>query len=176
MALRALPLAFLFALGLAGAVSAAEPLTGTYRVTGQTVDKATGIAREISGTISVKQEGARYRSRFELRTVLPGSHAAPAQVLGTGEGTVEGQKLRGTADTQLLTSAAGVDVGFVGMPRTISARIRSTSVATVEPDGSITVEIDNEPAEGDAYAPTRTRLQGSRVPDKPDKPAKTTPR
>jgi hypothetical protein len=167
MSIRGLALSIAVALGLAGATAGAESLSGTYKVTGQTVDKATGIGREISGTISLKQEGARYSSRFELRTVLPGSHAAPAQVLGTGEGTVEGQKLVGTADTQLLTSPAGVDVGFIGMPRTISARIRSSSVATVESDGSITVEIDNEPAPGDAYAPTHTKLRGTRLPDRP---------
>jgi hypothetical protein len=90
--------------------------------------------------------------------------------MGHGEGTVEGQQLRGTADTQLLTSAAGVDAGFIGMPRQVSARIRSSSVATLAADGSIKIEIDNEAAEGATYSPTRTVLKGTRVREKPAKP------
>jgi hypothetical protein len=166
MASRAFPWLLALVLG-AGAATAGEPLTGTYRVSGETIDKATGGRREISGTIYLKHEGDRYTSRSELRTVTPGSHAAPAQVLGTGEGTVEGKTLRGTSESQILTSVAGVDAGFIGMPRQVSARIRSTSVATVAADGSIRVEIDNEPAEGDTYSPTRTVLKGTRISDEP---------
>lgn len=169
MATRALSWLFLIAF-VASPALAVESFTGTYRVSGETIDKATGGRREISGTIYLKQEGNRYTSRSELKTVLPGTEAAPAQVLGTGEGTVEGQTLRGTSDTQILTSVAGVDAGFIGMPRQVSARIRSTSVATVAPDGSIRVEIDNEPAEGETYSPTRTVLKGTRVRSDPTKP------
>lgn len=156
---------------------AAEPETagaasGRYRVAGETVDKATGARREISGTITLQHRGDEYSATFELRTVLPGAHATPAQaqVLGTGSGRVEGRTLRGTADTQVLSSAVpGVDAGFVGMPRQVSARIRSSSVAEVAADGTITIEIDNEPAKGDAYSPTHTKLKGKREqPRQPD--------
>ena len=145
-------------------------LSGRYRVSGETVDKATGVARGISGTISLQQEGGAYTTNFELRTVLPGSEASPAQaqVLGTGSGQIEGRKLRGTADTQILSSPVpGVDAGFVGMPRQISARIRSSSLAEIAEDGSIRIEIDNEPAEGEAYRPTRTVLKGERETPRP---------
>lgn len=149
------------------APAAAEPVgagvSGRYRVSGETIDKATGARRPISGTIRLAQADGGYTASFELRTVLPGSDAAPAQVLGTGSGTVDGATLRGTADTQLLVSnVPGVDAGFVGMPREVSARIRSTSVATIGADGRITIEIDNEPAEGARYRPTHTVLEGRR--------------
>ena len=144
---------------------AAGAASGRYRVSGETVDKATGARRAISGSITVQHEGDAYTASFELRTVLPGPQASPAQaqVLGTGSGKVEGRTLRGTASTQILSSSVpGVDAGFVGMPRRVSARIRSSSVAEIAPDGSISVEIDNEPASGDAYRPTHTLLKGRR--------------
>jgi hypothetical protein len=153
---------------MAPAAGAEDPpglvtVSGRYRVSGETTDKATGAHRTISGTLSVQQEGGTYTASFELRTVQPGSEAAPAQVLGTGAGTVEGHTLRGTASTQLLVSAVpGVDAGFVGMPRQVSARIRSTSRAEIGADGTIEIEIDNDPAEGDAYRPTHTLLKGRR--------------
>jgi len=48
------------------------------------------------------------------------------------------------------------------MPRQVSARIRSTSRAEIGADGTIEIEIDNDPAEGDAYRPTHTVLKGRR--------------
>lgn len=150
------------------APAAAEPpstagVSGRYRVSGETIDKATGARRSISGTIRLAQADGGYTASFELRTVLPGSEAAPAQVLGTGSGTIEGDTLRGTADTQLLVSnVPGIDAGFVGMPREISARIHSTSLATIAADGRIAIEIDNDPAEGESYRPTHTVLEGRR--------------
>ena len=153
-----------FLISDAGPSRAAEAAwaSGRYRVEGETVDKATGARREISGTITLQQEGDEYSATFELRTVLPGTATpAQAQVLGTGSGKVEGRTLRGTADTQILSSAVpGVDAGFVGMPRQVSARIRSSSVAELAADGRISIEIDNEPAQGEAYRPTRTTLHG----------------
>jgi len=150
-----------------GAADALAPgaASGRYRVSGETIDKATGARRAISGSILVQHEGEAYTASFELRTVLPGPQASPAQaqVLGTGSGKVEGRMLRGTASTQILSSSVpGVDAGFVGMPRQVSARIRSSSVAEIGPDGSIEIEIDNDPAEGDAYRPTHTVLKGRR--------------
>jgi hypothetical protein len=48
------------------------------------------------------------------------------------------------------------------MPRVVSARIRSSSVARLAGDGSIEIEIDNEPAAGERYRPTHTVLKGRR--------------
>jgi hypothetical protein len=45
----------------------------------------------------------------------------------------------------------------------VSTRIRSSSLATVSTDGSVTVKIESTPAPGEQYAPTRTTLRGSRI-------------
>jgi hypothetical protein len=139
--------------------------SGHYRASGETVDKATGARRAISGSVTVHHRGDAYSAYFELRTVLPGAHVPPieAQVVGTGTGKVAGRTLRGKADTQILTSLPGSDPRSVSSPRRLSARIRSRSVAEIAPDGSISIEIENEPAPGDAYQPTQTVLKGERI-------------
>jgi hypothetical protein len=175
MTRRGLSLTAVSALGLATALALGcgrqaapkeEPisLAGRYRVEGETVNKTTGERRAITGMIVLKQEGDRFTSHSELRTVLPGSQATPAEVLGTGEGTIEGNIIKGEAHSQLLRSEVpGVDAGFVGMPRAVTARVRSTSLGTVEADGSIRVELENVGEAGAAYEPTRTTLTGKRL-------------
>jgi hypothetical protein len=139
--------------------------SGQYRVSGETVDGATGMRRAISGSITVHHRGDVYSATFELRTALPGAHVPPleAQVVGNGTGKVTGRTLRGKADTQMLAGLPGSDPRSVSAPRRLSARIRSRSVAEIAPDGSISIEIENEPAPGDAYQPTRTLLKGERI-------------
>jgi hypothetical protein len=139
--------------------------SGHYHVSGETVDRATGARRVISGSITVHHRGDAYSASFDLRTVLPGAHDPPleAQVVGTGNGKVAGRTLRGKADTQMLTGLPGPDSRSVSSPRRLSARIRSRSVAEIAPDGSISIEIENEPARGDAYQPTHTVLKGERI-------------
>ena len=79
-------------------------------------------------------------------------------------GTVKGRKLSGTAETQLvMATVPGIDPGFAYVPRMVSTRITSTSIATVEPDGTVSIEIKSQPVPGAEYAPTRTTLHGSRV-------------
>ena len=141
-------------------------ITGRYEVTGVTIDQATGGQRPILGRMSLRVEGDRYTSHFELSTRYPGSQAVPAEVVGTGQGTVEGDLLRGSADTTLVASSVpGVDVGFAFVPREVSTRIVSTSEARLFADGSVRIEIENAPASGAEYAPTRTILVGYRVGD-----------
>jgi hypothetical protein len=83
--------------------------------------------------------------------------------VGTGAGRVEGTVLIGTADTNLLVaSVPGVDVGFAYVPREVGPRIVSRSRAEFAADGTLQVEIENEPAEGEDYEPTRTSLVGYR--------------
>ena len=96
----------------------AMPLTGTYQVSGTTVDKATGAERGVSGTIIVKAEGDTYTSTFSLNTTLHGAgEAQKAELIGQGEGSVEGRTLSGTAETQMIVALVpGVDAGF-GMLR-----------------------------------------------------------
>lgn len=170
-------LAWLLALGLVGSAlpladrvhaeatdASVDSPPARYRVYGATTDKATGAQRDIEGMVVLEQKGDAYTSSFELRTVLAGSEATPAHLLGTGSGRVEGTTLRGTADTQILTSdVPGIDAGFVGMPRQVSMRVRSTSLATIGADGTLSISIESEPVSGEGYRPTHTVLRGTRV-------------
>jgi hypothetical protein len=148
------------------APSSATPQSGLYEMSGETVDSATGVRRPIQGTIVVRVEGERYTTHFEFSTLFPGTEATAARVTGTGEGRVEGSRLVGEAHTQLTVAAApGIDVGFAYVPREVSPRIRSTSMATFLPDGSVRAEIENVAEEGSEYSPTKTTLKGTRRKD-----------
>ena len=141
------------------------PIGGMYEVRGVTVAVESGHKREIAGTIILSEKGEEYSATFHLATTYPGAEAAlPAEVIGNGEGMIDGRTLRGTAQTQLvMATVPGVDPGFAYIPRMVSTRLVSTTVATIAPDGNLSIEISNEPAEGEDYAPTRTTLRGSRV-------------
>jgi hypothetical protein len=147
----------------------AEPFSfgGRYHVTGVTIDQATGAQRPIQGTIVLNEVegGSRYTSHVELETLFPGSDAVAAEVVGTGEGDVSGRRLVGTAETQLVAaSVPGVDTGFAFVPREVGQRIRSSAIAEIKDDGTVSLEIHNEPAEGEAeYTPTKTLLVGYRA-------------
>lgn len=143
----------------------AAPIGGMYEVRGVTVSSAGGHRREIAGTIILAENGDAYTATFDLHTTYPGAEEAlPAEVIGKGEGTIEGRTLRGIAQTQLvMATVPGIDPGFAFVPRMVSTRITSSSVATLGADGSLAVEIENQPAAGEEYAPTRTTLRGQRV-------------
>ena len=148
-----------------GAPVEAVPIAGNYQVSGVTVNTTSGQQREISGTVTLFENGSSYTAAFQLNTTYPGAaEALPAQVLGTGEGTIDGRTLVGSAQTQLvMATVPGVDPGFAYIPRQVSTRIVSTSITQIADDGSLTIELENSPAEGAQYAPTRTTLRGSRV-------------
>jgi hypothetical protein len=146
-------------------VAAKGPATisGTWRVDGVTVEKVSGKTRQISGTIILAEEGGKYHSTFDLSTTLP-TEGGPthADVIGEGEGSVDGKTLTGTARTQIVVAGApNVDPGFAYVPRTVGTRIVSSTKGTLGEDGSITLEIESEPAPGETYAATRTTLKGS---------------
>jgi hypothetical protein len=147
--------------------TAAAPIAGMYEVTGETVTKATGDKRGISGKIIIaeSEDGTGYTATFNLTTTYPGAEEAlPAEVIGKGEGSIDGRSLVGSAQTQLvMATVPGVDPGFAFVPRMVSTRIVSKSNATVAADGSVQIQIENEPAPGETYAPTRTSLSGFRV-------------
>ncbi len=145
--------------------AAATPIGGLYEVSGVTRAARTGDEREISGTIILAEEGDRYIATFNLTTFYPvGAVALRAEVIGKGEGAIDGRTLIGTASTQLVVaSVPGVDPAFAFIPRTVTTRIQSTAVTEVAPDGGVIVEIENEPAPGEQYEPTRTTLTGRRV-------------
>ncbi len=143
------------------------PISGTYDVKGLTKTIGGMEERRIAGTVILKQQGDRYTASFELNTTFPGAvEQLQADVIGNGDGSIEGRTLTGSAQTQLVVSTVpGVDTGFAFIPRAVGARLVSTSSAEITPDGSIVIELENRPAEGDRYQPTRTRLTGTRLVD-----------
>jgi hypothetical protein len=147
------------------AAAQVAPISGRYEVSGLTIATQTGEKRDIAGKIVLAEDGDTYTASFSLTTLYPvGPEALPAEVIGSGTGTIEGRKLEGTAATQLVIAMIpGVDPAFAYVPRTVTKRLVSTSVGTIAADGSMTIEIENQPAEGEEYVPTRTTLQGRRV-------------
>jgi hypothetical protein len=146
------------------------PIPGMYRVSGATVDKATGEKREIDGTVILAVEGDAYTATFHLTTAFPGTGAEPmeAEVIGKGDGTVEGRTLTGTAHTQLVVATVpGVDPNFAFIPRRVSTRLVSDTVTTIARDGSVTIQTDSRGEEGEDYSPTRTTLRGTRIASAP---------
>jgi hypothetical protein len=144
---------------------AMTPIAGMYEVTGDTLTPSTGDKRSISGTILIAESGGRYTATFNLITTYPGAdEALPAEVIGKGEGLVDGRSLIGTAQTQLvMATVPGVDPGFAFVPRMVSTRIVSKSTAKISAEGSVQIRIESHGAKGETYAPTRTTLSGFRV-------------
>ena len=150
----------------AAAAASAEPIaiSGIWEVEGVTTTLKTGQKRDISGTVVMAQSGSSYTATFDLDTTFPGADAdLSADVIGVGKGEISGRTLTGTAETQLVAGTVpGVDSQFAFIPRMVSTRIESSSTATVNDDGSITIQIENNPAEGEDYLATHTSLTGRR--------------
>jgi hypothetical protein len=149
-------------------VDAASPdvqIAGIYHVSGVTVDLGNGNRREIAGSVVLNVEGDRYTSTYELSTLFPTQEGAlEADVIGEGSGSIEGLTLTGDARTQVVVSTVpGVDPAFAFVPRTTTTRIVNTSVTKINADGSVEIDIENNPADGESYSPTRTTLKGRRV-------------
>jgi len=171
----------LLALSFAALACGAEPETsatdaastepaaigGRWAVEGETVE--TGREehkRSISGTVILNQDGGRYSSTFTMSTMFPTPDGAALEtdVIGEGEGTVEGSKITGEARTQLVVAGVpGVDPDFAFVPRTTSTRIVSTVEGGIQPDGTIVLHIQSKGESGEDYRPTRTTLRGKRV-------------
>ncbi len=151
-------------------VSAAPPIgetsiAGLYEVSGLTTELDSGDQREIAGTVILSQQGDHYTATFNLRTMFPTpSGALPAEVIGMGEGDVNGGTLSGIAETQVVMSMVpGVDSAFAFVPRRVSQRIVSSTLTEISPDGRVQIEIQSEPAPGDEYVSTKTTLAGELV-------------
>ena len=149
--------------------AAAEPdlgdLSGLYKVSGTTAQLDGTDERPISGSIRLTHVGDRFTTTFDLKTTFPGrSDELKADVIGWGEGQVENGTMTGTTETQLVVSTVpGVDPSFAFIPRVVGMRIDSTTTAQFLADGSVTMQVENAPGEGEDYRPTRTILKGERV-------------
>jgi hypothetical protein len=142
-----------------------DPFAGMFQVIGYTVDQTTGDTRRIEGTVILVEKDGVYTATSDLATRFP-SPGGPVHVdvRGEGEGRLEGSILSGTAETQLkMANAPGVDPDFAFIPPELGPRVVSTWTARVGDDGELLVELRNEPAEGESYAPTTTTLRGRRV-------------
>lgn len=150
-----------------GEETAVRNISGRYAVSGGTVDSA-GLERKISGIIRIRQKGATFTSHSELKTTDPSTESVAAKVIGTGEGTIEGDRLSGEAVVQLVSSEVpGLGVNFGLAPISVtSRRIHSSFDATITEDGRIRLETTNLPAEGEThYRRTTTTLEGHRLKD-----------
>ena len=148
-----LALAFSVACGSAEQAPAENPVVtpvdigGQYQVTGVTIGRTSGTQRPVQGRVNLVVTGDRYTTHFELTTVFPSSDASPAEIVGTGEGTVDGPNLEGSAELQIVASTVpGIDVGFAFVPHSVSSKVRSSSRAEFFSDGSVRIEIENEAA------------------------------
>ena len=142
-----------------------DPFSGSYRVRGLTTDVVRGDTRRIQGIVVLTEEDGVYSTNSELETKYPSAGGpVDAQVIGTGSGARSGDALSGTTQTQLVMSTVpGVDTGFAWVPRTVGPRLVSTWKAHFRRDGTLLVEIQNQPAEGVEYSPTTTTLYGTRI-------------
>lgn len=151
--------------GIVAAESAEDPWSGTYDVQGLTVDQRSGDTRRIQGHVVLTRKNDHWIAAAELKTEFP-SHggAVHADVIGRGDGTLQGEALVGTAQTQLvMQTVPGVDTGFGFVPREVGPRLVSDWTARWERAGELTVEMTNRGEEGEDYAPTKTTLKGRRV-------------
>ncbi len=143
-------------------------ITGRYKMSGVTTTPGSDQKRKIRGTIVLEQKGDKYTASYEFKTNFPGEgRPVDADVIGVGEGDIQGRKLVGTAKTQIVVSSVpGVDTGFAFAPRRVSARIVSDSIAEYQDDGTFHVEIESRADEGETdYQTTRTRMRGKRIGD-----------
>jgi len=148
------------------AIVAPDAFSGTFRVSGHTVEVgSSGRGRDIEGTVVIAQDGDAYTASYELTTLFPTPDGpSQAQVVGTGRGSVSGSELQGTADTQIiLAQVPGVAADFAFLPRTYGPRITSRSTARLDPDGTLTIEIESQGVRGETYRPTRTTVRGVRL-------------
>ena len=157
--------------GGAGSVEAAPPpaggFVGAWEVKGLTEDLRRGDSRRIEGKLVLNESGGLYSGKSELETQFP-SEGGPvdAHVLGTATGRRDGDVLKGDAETQLVVATVpGVHTDFAFVPRQVGTRIESTWTARFRQDGTLIIELENRPAQGEEYAPTRTTLYGKRLPE-----------
>ena len=145
--------------------TAADPWSGTYDVSGLTVDERSGDTRRIDGHVVLTRKGDGWAAAAELRTEFP-SHGGPvrAAVIGRGDGAAKGDALVGEAQTQrVVQTVPGVDTDFAFIPREVGPRLVSDWTARLSPTVELQVELTNRGEEGEDYSPTRTTLKGRRV-------------
>lgn len=151
-------------------------LTGAWQVYGETVDIGGGNTRAIQGMLILEQDGDRYSASFHLTTNLPTDDGVlPAEVVGHGSGSIDGRRLEGDSETQLIMGMVPGEAGrFPLAPRAYGPRLASTSTGEVLADGTLSFSSENTGVDGGRYRPTRTTLTGVRQ-GPPGPPARHAP-
>jgi hypothetical protein len=115
--------------------------------------------------VVLTKKGDHWAAASELETDFP-TLGGPVRtdVIGTGDGRLAGKGLEGSAHTQLvIQTVPGVDTDFAFIPRQVGPRLVSKWKAHLEEDGTLVVELSNQPEKGEQYSPTKTMLKGRRV-------------
>lgn len=148
-------------------VAAKEPryIGGRYQVHGTISVKDTGENRAIGGTLILDQRGPEFRTTYQLRTrVRTKDGLVRADVIGRGDGKVEGDKISGTAESQLITATvSGAHGATPYLPRLIGPILRQDASGSVDEHGVIRFELDYTPVEGGPTETSHIVLYGERV-------------
>ena len=144
-------------------------LEGYYRAQGITVERAAGIKRRLAGVLIVSpaRDGAGgFALRFNFKTqISTPDGGVQADLIGTGDGRVEGGELRGHTETQVIWAAIpGIDPQFAFIPGRLGPRIRSTfSMRPGDEAEEFRAEVETVAAPGFEYAATRTTMRLERI-------------
>jgi hypothetical protein len=142
---------------------------GLFEVTGDTTVRRSGQQRRIEGRVIIARsaEGVAepYTATFDLETEFATPEGPiQADVIGSARAHPEPTGLTGTAETRILmASIPGLDPTFPWIPGRLGPRVLSKFTMTVgdAPD-RFEIAIESEPAPGESYEPTRTRLRATR--------------
>jgi len=142
-----LPLALATALTAVAPPSPAEEaldVSGIYEVEGETVVAGAPDHFVYSGKLVLKQTGNQIRTTTEvaMRRTAGESGPASAALIGSGDATLDGRKIRGSSELQTLVSqVAELDVAAPYAPRYAGPVVNAVAEGLVRDDGSIEFEI-----------------------------------
>jgi hypothetical protein len=136
---------------------------GSWDVRGTITDEATGDRRYVAGSVIIDQQEDRYRSTFHLAGTLDTPQGRRrAEVVGRGEGKVEGRAISGVVETNVVTARLGGTAGVVPfVPKEWGPRTTNTVKGRLNDDGSVTFELRTE-AQEDGPGATHTVIYGVR--------------
>jgi hypothetical protein len=134
------------ALGLASPIQAEEALdvAGIYELRGETTVQGSPDRFVITGKLVLRQNGGVLTTVVEaaMRRAAGNTGPVSAALIGSGEMTLTGNKLAGTAELQSLVSeVAELDVAVPFAPRTAGPVLDAVAEGEVLADGSLKLEI-----------------------------------
>jgi hypothetical protein len=138
---------------------------GRYSVQGSITVKDTGEKRAIGGTLILDQRGPEFRTTYQLRTrVRTENGLVRADVIGRGDGRIDGNRIEGTAESQLITATIGGAHGATPyLPRRIGPILKQQANGSVDEHGVIKLELEYTPVPGGPVETSHVILYGERV-------------